>query len=196
MSGTPPRWRGRLPSTKRARAGRGNTPALAGTTSRSRPPRPAPPEHPRVGGDDVVSGPRSIAIRGTPPRWRGRLRREHPRVGGDDYVPGQGDPWQLGTPPRWRGRHHQVVRPAVREGNTPALAGTTTGKPSIAIMRAEHPRVGGDDANSLRRSATTTGTPPRWRGRPRADVRAHILLRNTPALAGTTGPNPPGYPPR
>src|SRR5690606_36520485 len=90
-----------------------NTPASAGRTAAQRPGRPAPAEHPRVGGeDDRPTRPRPGG-HGTPPRRRGgRVERaqgrahrrntpasagrtpaspaastpapEHPRVGGED----------------------------------------------------------------------------------------------------------------
>ena len=134
-------------------------------------------EHPRAGGDDERAHRRYVAVPGTPPRGRGRLRRhgcerrrtrntparagttwsrtsltspirEHPRAGGDD--------------PRNQRRH------GGRSGNTPARAG--------------------DDPHRRGRHGCRYGTPPRGRGRQEHRPRPPVPVRNTPARAGTTRP--------
>src|SRR5690606_8611484 len=134
-----------------------------------------------------------IAARGTPPRRRGgprlegRLDRgvrntpasagrtsrtlsaprrpaEHPRVGGEDETTYQASRGGYGTPPRRRGgRRRSAVRGRGRR-NTPASAGrTVTGRKS-PLSIAEHPRVGGEDADKVGSLLTGLGTPPRRRG--------------------------------
>ncbi len=70
--GTPPRVRGRPAERLPKSPPSGNTPACAGTTSRSRPGDPTTGEHPRVCGDDSLLTPSTRMSPGTPPRVRGR----------------------------------------------------------------------------------------------------------------------------
>ena len=213
--GTPPRWRGRRPPVPDRAKGHGNTPALAGTTPHSATPFRAAVEHPRAGGDDCCTRPPLMDRRGTPPRWRGRLlhaaaangqegntpalagttdhrlgwanhRREHPRAGGDDANAALTAIEERGTPPRWRGRPTVPRYAAANTRNTPALAGTTIAGAMSAMSVSEHPRAGGDDVISYASWAAWVGTPPRWRGRPRASPAVTARSWNTPALAGTT----------
>ena len=213
--GTPPRWRGRPGGFPSRCAPGGNTPALAGTTTSPRCALRGSGEHPRAGGDDMLSLTTSRPSFGTPPRWRGRLgwrcercgkwrntpalagttsacgprrpsRSEHPRAGGDD-IPRRGrQAVPLGTPPRWRGRPRAIVAASAGVRNTPALAGTTPAWRLAVVGWREHPRAGGDDPAGIGSGRGRQGTPPRWRGRP-ATVRAYdSATGNTPALAGTT----------
>ena len=91
-------------------------------------------------------------------------------------------------------------------GNTPARAGTTSGRRCCPGSTAEHPRAGGDDAftvaaNNLSgehpraggddfaamvNAVVVRGTPPRGRGRHHPGRRGAPTNRNTPARAGTT----------
>ena len=130
-------------------------------------------EHPRAGGDDERAHRRYVAVPGTPPRGRGRLRRhgcerrrtrntparagttipdttmdrvvpEHPRAGGDDRNASHDGPEVPGTPPRGRGRRGRGRASRHLSGNTPARAETT---PVINVGTAD-----------------VVGTPPRGRG--------------------------------
>ncbi len=172
--GTPPRGRGRRLGVSRLLDVEGNTPARAGTTTRSPMPARSRSEHPRAGGDDDLVAPRGHEGDGTPPRGRGRrdVRRheraahgntparagttliastsahvveEHPRAGGDDSLFGSHRARVPGTPPRGRGRHHRRGALVDASWNTPARAGTTTSALTSALTPPEHPRAGGDD---------------------------------------------------
>ncbi len=171
--GAPPRRRGRrVEWGPRHTAGR-STPASAGKTRPCPAPPPSPAEHPRVGGEDSVTGVQVPLRNGAPPRRRGRLSRanaapsphrstpasagktewsppcrgrrpEHPRVGGEDPNKPLNDPERTGAPPRRRGRPVPKVHKA------------------------------------------TDGTPPRRRGGLRHDGQHRPAFRNTPASAGRT----------
>ena len=215
--GTPPRARGRRGEHRRQLLGRRNTPACAGTTVSVNEVSPAPPEHPRVRGDDVLRGNPNPGNQGTPPRARGRPQRcrqpgdacgntpacggttgdrsdlawlipEHPRVRGDDSGSTVRRPVSRGTPPRARGR--RLPRGAGPSGgrNTPACAGTTPGGTRPPAVGTEHPRVRGDDDQAGVVHPVTAGTPPRARGRHVQRGLDRHQRRNTPACAGTTLP--------
>jgi len=195
-SGTPPRGRGRRGPRIRVHPVGRNTPARAGTTSTIPPAADHPGEHPRAGGDDRAWDCTSAAVRGTPPRGRGRRYRggghhpgtgntparagttescwaascslpEHPRAGGDDTSRAVGTGSSVGTPPRGRGRRSYGAPPWRVRRNTPARAGTTRGHRWTRSHSREHPRAGGDDATAGGAPVTGTGTPPRGRGRHR-----------------------------
>ena len=214
--GTPPRMRGRLTDAALVLATARNTPADAGTTRGPGLSAPPVSEHPRGCGDDSGNRRLRQATRGTPPRMRGRQfdrdrlyvherntpadagtthRRgnapptasEHPRGCGDDRRY-RGDHGKLrGTPPRMRGRPQMlpVVSPGGR--NTPADAGTTSGRSWPPNIRWEHPRGCGDDRPLPREQGIARGTPPRMRGRRACLGVGGPVGRNTPADAGTTG---------
>src|SRR5690606_18529535 len=68
----------------------------------------------------------------------------------------------------------------------PACAGTTAPAAGPRPGWREHPRVRGDDLNPFGAPFPDPGTPPRARGRRRADARGVRRGGNTPACAGTT----------
>ena len=72
VEGSPPRARGRRPSTHRLRQRRGLTPACAGTSRAVGSGFSQPWAHPRVRGDVWVDEAAGIVIEGSPPRARGR----------------------------------------------------------------------------------------------------------------------------
>src|SRR5690606_11050053 len=111
---------------------------------------------------------------------------EHPRVRGDDIVPARTGGRKSGTPPRARGRLARVDLRGPGPRNTPACAGTTFPDRRIGAVNTEHPRVRGDDALHVGRSGGVVGTPPRARGRRRAESARGRAHGNTPACAGTT----------
>src|SRR5690606_21589305 len=176
--GTPPRRRGGQRRHRPRLLGRRNTPASAGRTRWCAAVRCGPADHPRVVGADrcVPPGPRAEV--GAPPRRRGgrdplsraaRGRRntpasagrttappprtsptaEHPRVGGEDVGDLPFEAADDGTPPRRRGGPRHPHRAHLQRRNTPASAGrTATGRKS-PLSLAEHPRVGGEDAENV-----------------------------------------------
>ncbi len=215
MRGTPPRRRGgRLWVLRRCLTQR-NTPASAGRTAGPRSRGTSAPEHPRVGGEDSHSGRPWEPFSGTPPRRRGgRLqislvlpqlrntpasagrtatsaprtpaRAEHPRVGGEDHSVASVLMYSIGTPPRRRGGRQSWSRNDDGDRNTPASAGRTAPPCPSSGRSPEHPRVGGEDPDSLSAADRTCGTPPRRRGGHQPLRRGRLVDRNTPASAGRT----------
>ena len=144
--GTPPRARGRRHLRQAHPRRSGNTPACAGTTRRRAWSGGGCWEHPRVRGDDGPNGCRRLALRGTPPRARGRLDptracaagdREHPRVRGDDPARIAAVASCGGTPPRARGRRDAGARSDRGRRNTPACAGTTLADLQLYVRQRE-----------------------------------------------------------
>ncbi len=174
-----------------------------------------PPEHPRVGGEDVFTWGRLSSVTGTPPRRRGGLAvldhehlcgrntpasagrttragctsgrsPEHPRVGGEDANSIVSKVSKYGTPPRRRGGPHHRRYGGVADRNTPASAGRTSAACSTPSATSEHPRVGGEDLARVSRVGAGGGTPPRRRGGQDDADRQRAVRRNTPASAGRT----------
>ena len=173
------------------------------------------PDHPRERGDDILPGlPRPID-EGPPPRARGRLAaagalaarrgttpasagtttttfsplrwtRDHPRERGDDPSDAQLIEARQGPPPRARGRP-AVAEPGRRAGwTTPASAGTTSSHRTGCRARPDHPRERGDDPWTSATSCSSSGPPPRARGRHRTRRCRGGPDGTTPASAGTT----------
>ncbi len=134
--GTPPRRRGGRRLVRHGPDPRRNTPASAGRTPKP-PAKPKPkPEHPRVGGEDRSSHRISPHRSGTPSRRRG------------GHMLAKVAEAPAGAPPRRQGRPRCLARRPRRGRNTPTSAGRTHGRPRPVTCAAEHPRVGGEDANT------------------------------------------------
>ena len=146
--------RGRPTSSARSTFRIRNTPAYAGKTTRSTYRESCTRKHPRVCGEDFMTG---TSVRGrseTPPRMRGRpfgsvfgcnnpgntpayagkthiseikdiKSEKHPRVCGEDRCFLWRLHQNLETPPRMRGRRGLEGAGADPHGNTPAYAGKT-----------------------------------------------------------------------
>ena len=155
-----------------------NIPACAGKTrfsgSRGNPPE----EHPRVRGENIRILWLTGGVVGTSPRARGKLHRandlpddernipacagktgaifratsitaEHPRVRGENAltaIKGIGD---IGTSPRARGKRSIVFMQINIIRNIPACAGKTAIAISSGFVKPEHPRVRGENSQSL-----------------------------------------------
>ena len=168
-------------------------PACAGTPRSSRMPWPAPPVHPRAGGEHVTgaaslyggdgSSPRR---RGTPnSRWyTGTLERfipaqagntspnslsawrtpVHPRAGGE-HRRALWRAWRVvGSSPRRRGTPPSSCLARTRRRFIPAQAGNTTSPIRRVELISVHPRAGGEHSSYDYDSATDTGSSPRRRG--------------------------------
>ena len=70
--GSPPRWRGKAIRLHCGAFRAGITPALAGKRHSGRRCQSLQWDHPRVGGEKVFSSSMIWAMRGSPPRWRGK----------------------------------------------------------------------------------------------------------------------------
>ena len=195
MGGSPPRARGHRRESSGGHAGRGLTPACAGTSALPRSTASASRAHPRVRGDVAQRMVDRLGGEGSPPRARGRLAtrsahreasgltpacagtsfqhpkpstsmRAHPRVRGD-VQRAYGVPASVtGSPPRARGRPGARGRTRADGGLTPACAGTSHPAALSATGEGAHPRVRGDVADFEQRERVESGSPPRARGRP------------------------------
>ena len=134
FAGRPPRARGRPFFSPASGRDARKTPACAGTTLATRQAGASCWEDPRVRGDDTPSHDRPTALRGRPPRARGRLGLDYGEMVDDRKTPacaGTTLPWVLPLSrcwedPRVRGDDYGPVAEGAQDaGKTPACAGTT-----------------------------------------------------------------------
>ena len=90
---------------------------------------------------------------------------DHPRIGGEKFFPLDENFHRLGSPPRGRGKVLLELGKLRVDGITPAWAGKSMTLPSIANIRGDHPRVGGEKANQAELKRQERGSPPRGRGK-------------------------------
>ena len=156
--GSPPRVRGKPPSSPRGTARCRITPARAGKTG-GRPARNGePPDHPRACGENGKTGRKSGWTKGSPPRVRGKLagreivaapvgitparagktdrpaaaryiKEDHPRACGENGFRRHPVRMDRGSPPRVRGKLERIACLALFLGITPARAGKTYDRP-------------------------------------------------------------------
>ena len=213
--GSSPRGRGKRRLLIGHRERLGLIPAWAGKTSRpSRHPRYRR-AHPRVGGENwenVVKplweggssprgrGKRSICERWVRaerliPAWAGKTCRTssrlpaplaHPRVGGENGYDLCDCLGRVGSSPRGRGKLKPLWEGFASAGLIPAWAGKTHARDWSGGGDRAHPRVGGENSRRACRSAPTTGSSPRGRGKPALTPQASLDSRLIPAWAGKT----------
>ena len=94
--------------------------------------------------------------------------------------------WQFGSPPRVRGKQRFSPPVAASPRITPACAGKTRSGITITVVVADHPRVCGENAINLFSSSSSSGSPPRVRGKPNFERTCLARWRITPACAGKT----------
>ena len=191
------------------------TPARAGKTdSRYHRPRRAE-DHPRACGENSRCPRKTSALRGSPPRVRGKpsclpdicvgngitparagktllssrhlcREQDHPRACGENMFPRCGVSASIGSPPRVRGKP-QTIRIAVGYVRiTPARAGKTCLSKSAGLMPRDHPRACGENTATPQQTGAARGSPPRVRGKRPARAAAPACSRITPARAGKT----------
>ena len=153
-SGPPPRARGARTARHPRAAGRGTTPASAGSTSTSSAPSDPSWDHPRERGEHLRGDDWLSRLPGPPPRARGAprqprslapprrttpasagstrssstatgTRRDHPRERGEHGGVDLGGEVSGGPPPRARGARRRGPRPTPATRTTPASAGST-----------------------------------------------------------------------
>ena len=135
-------------------------------------------DHPRVGGEKWLWLVFKVFIRGSPPRWRGKVisfqtkgkphgitpalagkrtvsvalhrgGRDHPRVGGEKREKAFMLARLMGSPPRWRGKALDGISSSASSGITPALAGKRTFDDYSYSADQDHPRVGGEKTKKI-----------------------------------------------
>ena len=112
--------------------------------------------------------------------------KDHPRACGEN--PGIRFPirWILGSPPRVRGKQAREQSFAVSSGITPARAGKTDEVARLWAQNEDHPRACGENLRPFRYIYSTTGSPPRVRGKPAQRWYEPVRRGITPARAGKT----------
>ena len=195
VDGSPPRVRGRLDGEGEVGIVPRFTPACAGQTFEGGDINTIVAVHPRVCGADFVGKPRRPALRGSPPRVRGRLHvyslsilrpRFTPACAGQTEGIRFGCATDAGSPPRVRGR---LLTAGILDASlrfTPACAGQTRLRRVKIAAQSVHPRVCGADRNPVIRPRHHLGSPPRVRGRPLTSHCDWQEARFTPACAGQT----------
>ncbi len=106
-----------------------------------------------------------------------------------------------GLPPQARGREGQEVPHRQVQRTTPAGAGTSASPATAAPACSDHPRMRGDEDETLVQRAVLPGPPPQARGRGHGPHRLGPQRGTTPAGAGTragsrAGRSRPGDHPR
>ena len=194
-SETPPLTRGRRTLFESSIRSLGNTPAYAGKTTSVSLRTLFERKHPRLRGEDHTRAHLRRERLETPPLTRGRPKcsyqdlehpGKHPRLRGEDQADDVERLPQLETPPLTWGRPWPILRRSACCGNTPAYAGKTSMKRSLAGLPRKHPRLRGEDANVRFGPNTELETPPLTRGRPNRLKAKMQISGNTPAYAGKT----------
>ena len=172
-------------------------------------------DHPRSRGDHANSYLNWCNVLGSPPLTRGPLGKasktqqrtritpahagtthrarchfslsaDHPRSRGDHLDGLQSNTTLAGSPPLTRGPRIGSFVDLVRDGITPAHAGTTRTRPRIPYIPSDHPRSRGDHFSLISTILAISGSPPLTRGPPRLLPLSRTKCRITPAHAGTT----------
>ena len=91
-----------------------------------------------------------------------------------------------GSPPRVRGKRSGRQKDEDTKRITPACAGKTSGSLPMVSASTDHPRVCGENARTVQKSARWSGSPPRVRGKHRDNAPFACRRRITPACAGKT----------
>ena len=135
----------------------------------------------------------ALACAGITPAYAGKstnselsspCTRDHPRVCGEKHTKGQTRPRVAGSPPRMRGKAFMFWPSAVFMGITPAYAGKSRAGVCIVGDFGDHPRVCGEKRVRLSTRISSTGSPPRMRGKVAALHCNRSVDGITPAYAG------------
>ena len=170
-------------------------------------------DHPRVCGEEWLSGSSRLSGSGSPPRVRGGVgenvqegrlagitpacagrrtpsalsaasARDHPRVCGEEKQHLVDEEIKVGSPPRVRGGVSQSERPHLFLGITPACAGRRRPSGRRSLTRWDHPRVCGEEWNGNFGKVFNQGSPPRVRGGVGSSHPHDAPQGITPACAG------------
>ena len=111
---------------------------------------------------------------------------DHPRVCGNHYSKALMSLVITGSPPRVREPLATAIGNALGVRITPACAGTTADSRRPLYGFEDHPRVCGNHFRDIIRNSMKRGSPPRVREPLVAGIATIVVLRITPACAGTT----------
>ena len=114
---------------------------------------------------------------------RGRPE-DHPRVCGEESFCSHPLIAPAGSPPRMRGRGVIEIQVKLYSGITPAYAGKSEIPSEMYTPTEDHPRVCGEECLESKPPGKPGGSPPRMRGRARAERGFSHQAGITPAYAG------------
>ncbi len=110
--------------------------------------------------------------------------RDHPRVCGEKSMCTRSPVSTSGSPPRMRGKVlKQLIVDSV-DGITPAYAGKSRRKTTDRFCSRDHPRMCGEKYQPRGMQVSTTGSPPRMRGKAEKAGPRYRAPGITPAHAG------------
>ena len=165
-----------------------------------------------------------VAIRGSPPRRRGKgwrvvdhhplpgitpaqagkryyvdpqvgVNRDHPRAGGEKLSNSTRNRSIMGLPPHRRGKGLFYNGRIRSNGITPAQAGKSSNLLVHGVLVQDHPRVGGEKPCSFFSIKVSWGSPPRGRGKVFVHQVSPFDVGITPAWAGKCPASQPWFPP-
>ena len=153
-------------------------------------------------GEDFLSSSR-IAFRvGSPPHARGRQSNEPLLIFHNRITPACAGKTRrrrlerrlpVGSPPHARGRPFDRFPYPILERITPACAGKTFKTMLQKLQNPDHPRMRGEDPAAPLLMTVAEGSPPHARGRLPAFGTVKPAVGITPACAGKTQAESPGY---
>ena len=216
--GSSPHTRGALSAHTESRSTSRIIPAYAGSTGTSATPTGTMPDHPRIRGEHVESGPSRFFPAGSSPHTRGARpstgRRaspsgiipayagstiwspaltcwptDHPRIRGE-HRPGPGK-FHLsgGSSPHTRGAPTYANPTGSPPRIIPAYAGSTRSGTRRLISRPDHPRIRGEHTYANMEQESILGSSPHTRGAHPAALPGDQSGRIIPAYAGSTRRN-------
>ena len=171
------------------------TPACAGSTSNTRSRLWPSRDHPRLRGEHMRSASTGQKRDGSPPPARGARGRavvwvlaseDHPRLRGEHIPSSRPIHSSVGSPPPARGARRFEVDDGGRLGITPACAGSTAPTATHPATPSDHPRLRGEHVVYRPARTRVHGSPPPARGARGECGAAVVVLRITPACAGST----------
>ena len=112
--------------------------------------------------------------------------RDHPRLRGEYAIRWSMSWKKKGSPPLARGVPMKISKWFSGKRITPACAGSTMTAKTIMNPAEDHPRLRGEYFRESVLHAFRLGSPPLARGVRRFMVQFHLILRITPACAGST----------
>ena len=159
--------------------------------------------HPRVCGENGPGLQRHLARRRLIPACAGKTSsaarashrcEAHPRVCGENLVLGAHRPPRRGSSPRVRGKPRRPHRQGRRRRLIPACAGKTGAGAQYPSCCAAHPRVCGENDQSITIPGRAIGSSPRVRGKLEEQKGKFGGKGLIPACAGKTWTGNPSWP--
>ena len=105
-------------------------------------------------------------------------------MGGENVSDGESVNRYEGSPPHRRGKVIKSLSFRWYSGITPAQAGKSRWSRGPGGCGSDHPRAGGEKPTRKRWTRSTTGSPPRGRGKAFTAAKVAVRHRITPAWAG------------